>query len=167
MPQEIDRIVRGFIATGSGLESSRVIRGNSPGPRWQGTYASVLFLRRSRNGYPIFQQDGEATAQLQYYTATYSVQWYRKGADDAAFTFESWAESENGLEEAERLKLRVNFPFEIKNIDEIAGDSFEDRRQVDLGIIYAHNMTQSTEYVTQNRGNICVDNQTLEITHGP
>ena len=104
---------------------------------------------------------------LQYNTTTYSVQWYRDGADDAASAFENWVQSENGLEEAERLGIRVNVPFQIQNLDDTVGDAFEDRRQVDLGIISAHNILQDTEFVLENRGNICVDDQNLEVTHGP
>ena len=126
MSQILERAVRRFVAVGSGLSrrdyrtlgdfppeigdpmglppsNEFVIPGNSPASRPKGVYASLLLRRDQRVGYPVFRQlsDGGGTANLVYRRATYSLQFYRRGAADYAQRFDLFAMSENGLSYAE------------------------------------------------------------------
>ena len=225
MSQALERAVRAYVAEGSTLDPHVVIPGNSKGQRPIKPYSSVLLINDIRKSYPIRKQltHGQ-TIDLIYRRATFSVQWYRRGAVDLAETFDMWAMSENGLTQAETsfadgrvdhlhllrggsgytsppdvsfsgvggggatarasvvrgavaglaltnfgegyatqprltfqggggsgaeasaqgVGFRIVFPLTIRRLDEIVGDAFEERVQMDLGIDYATISRQAT-----------------------
>ena len=129
--------VRAFVASGSGLPSGSVIPGNDKGPRVKSAYASVLEVTDMRRAYPDLRQAADGTVTTTQRRTMYSVQWYRAGALDLAREFAAWAENELGLAEAERIGVRVVFPLEVRRLDEIVADSFEERAQLDLSLDWA------------------------------
>ena len=118
--RDLERGIRGYIATGAGLPSRSVIPGNTNVPRPDEAYATVLLIDDQRQGYPITQQrplspSGSivGTDSISYRKALYSVQFYRKGAVDFARTFSIWAESENGLTAAEVGEFRLGLSLPL------------------------------------------------------
>ena len=102
MTQTLERSVRSFVAEGSELQTKLVIPGNSPGNRPTSEYASLLLMHDVRRGYPIRKQlSNDLTADLVYRRATFSLQFYRRGAVDNAAKFDFWTQTENGLLQAE------------------------------------------------------------------
>ena len=173
MSVDLERRVRDFVAQGSGLNKDMVRPGNQKGPRPQERHATVLEIRRQRDGGPIRRQSGENTPTLTYRTVTYSVQWYRDGAVALSEAFEAWAESELGLLEAEKLGFRVAFPLQFRRLDPPIGDALEQRMQLDLGIHYADIRTQRTGIIDTIEVDLSQDAPGVDITfdeeirHGP
>ena len=144
--QTLERSIRGFVATGSGLASDHVVEGNTKGWRNKDLYASLLLIDNKPNSYPISRQshEGLGTASLQYRTAIYSLQFYRIGAVNIALDFSAWVESEEGLNAAEAAKFVVVPLFKFRRLDGVISDLYEERAQIDLSIIYAHTIIQQT-----------------------
>ena len=144
------RAVRGYIARGSGLDPSDVIPGNDDAPRPKDPYSSVLLVDNSRLGFPIPTRiGGGRTRTMQHRRADYSVQFYREGALDFAEWFCSYAEAEVGVTDAEDLTIRLATPLEYERLDDIVGDSYEERAIVDLGVFYMRYIDQSTGTIDQ------------------
>ena len=106
MSQHLERVVRAFVAEGSGLDSDHVIPGNAKGPRWKDRYASLLLRTDQRRSYPEHRGLCNAaglltgTLQVEPRRAIYSLQFYRDGAVELAERFDRWAQSEVGLLQA-------------------------------------------------------------------
>ena len=156
MPQALERSLRSFIATGSGLPQADVIPGNSKGTAPPGPYATLLLTGLRRLNYPIrrtrdIEEDAETTTtdSLQYRRATFSLQFFRDGAVDRAIAFQNWVESELALTQAEKDEFRVVIspPLEVLRLDAIFGDSFEERAVINLPIDYGEVTTQDTQLV--------------------
>ena len=129
----LEENTRAFVARGSGLEPNRVIEGNQKAPRPRDSYATVLFRNDPRKGYPIrdLAENGEAR-DISHRRAAFSVQFFRKGASGRALAFCLYAESENGLTDAEDLNIRIVQPVSYERLDVPAGDAFEHRALINL-----------------------------------
>ena len=92
-----------------------------------------------------------------------SVQWYRDGAVDAARDFESWVETEAGLEYAESIDIRVVFPLSFRRADEIDSDAFEERMQADIEVDWVDARTQPLAPTTEVEGGLIVDDRTYAL----
>ena len=107
MGQHLERVVRAYIAEGTGLESNLVRPGNAKGPRPKDPYATLLLQNDQRRSYPehrgLCNTAGifTGTLQVEPRRATYSLQFYRDGAVDLAEAFDRWAQSEIGLIQAQ------------------------------------------------------------------
>ena len=167
MPQTLERNIRAFIARGSGLDSTYVIPGNERGPRPQEPYASLLHIPPdTRHGYPIrVQLPNNATRSVQHRRASYSLQFYRKGAENLALAFSNYAESENGLTDAEDNSIRVVFPLSLSRLDGIVGDAFEERVVVDLSVDYVHITDQDTGVIDVFDGTVDYGGIVTDIMH--
>ena len=183
--RDLERTVRAFVATGSGLDKNRVIAGNADSPRPQTAYATVLPISDTPAAYPIYGAvEGEAGVDTMVYVrSVFSVQWYRTDAIDKARAFDLWVKSPRGLDAAERAEfllggtlatgerwagLRVVVPLEIRQVDIPVGDKYERRATVDLGIDYAYAIAQDIPLVDPHdqEYDLCIDGQdeiTLEV----
>ena len=144
-----ERLVRAYVALGSGLPSSMVRPGNQRAPRPLEPYATVLSVTDRRRGYPItrYFADTENTTSLSYRRGDFSVQFHRTGASNRARNFCIWAESEVGLTVSDDYEFKVVFPaggLNWQRLDDILGDSFEERAIIDLQIDYTHLTGQET-----------------------
>ena len=109
MPEALDRAVRFFVAEGSGLKREQVFEGDEDKlPRPPEPYATLLPGVNQRMGYPItyYYPETETTSQMVYRRQFYSLQFHRKGALAYAEAFDDWAQSENGLLQAETAFFR-------------------------------------------------------------
>ena len=168
MTAALHRTFRAFVATGSGLNEKLVIPGNRKGVIPKEPFATVLERTDERTGYPIFNYgENGAVATLQYRVAQLSVQFYREGAGDLALNLSTYAESVNGLARMVKDDFRIQFPFSIQQLDEVIGDGYEERRLIDLGVLYAHGTDQTTDYLDSIVGNLRYDGIETEVTHGP
>ena len=148
MPELLEQNVRGFVSRGTSLESKDVIPCNDDNPRPRVPYASLLLVEDDRLGYPIRRSlPNELTRSLQHRRALFSLQFYRKGARDTALSFVTYAESENGLTDAEDYSFRVVFPLRYQRLDDIVGDAYEERALVNLGIDYLYVTDQDAGYI--------------------
>ena len=160
MTQELEREIRGLIATGSGLSAMLVIEGNGKSPRPKQSYASVLMMDNERRGYPVFrdgEQEGDGTQTITPRMHSVSVQWYRDDAQDNALAFANWVESEIGVATAYYQGLSFQQPINFRRLDLPVGDEIERRIQADIVVHYVASRIQDTGWVSTLNGNLCYD----------
>ena len=171
----LEEAVRMYVAKGSGLDPKDVIPGNDPHPRPYVSYATLLPFNDRRTGYParLQDEDAEMTSSSSYRRASFSLQFYRKGAMDYARDFVIWCESEIGSDHCGRQQLRAIVqtpPLEWDRIDEIVGDAFEERVLINNGtfmVDYIQNTVQATGFVDRFDGELEYGDQTADVTHTP
>ena len=150
--QNMERAVRGFVAAGSGLESRRVRPGNSDGPAPNELYATVLLIHQAIDGIPETplrlsaegeRLDAETHANVR---SRYSVQWFRPGAHDAAKRLSVWASSPTGRDLASSLGLTFIRVSDIRQLDDIVSNAWEERAGLDLDLGYIQTLAQTVDY---------------------
>ena len=151
--QDLERSIRAYVAAGSGLASSQVIPGYTDGPAPNGLYASVLLINEAIQGIPgtIFNlsESGQGLKAPVRATvrASYSVQWFREGSRDAARRFSVWASSPAGRELAAARGLTFLSVSDVRQLDDIVSDAWEERAGLDLEIGYIQMLTQALDYI--------------------
>ena len=171
---DFEKSLRIFVAKGSGLDSSLVIPGNDPHPRGAAPYATLLLITDIGIAYPARLQDeaAEMTSSSAYRRATFSLQFYRKGAMDLARDFCVWCESEIGLTTAEDNSFFIlQVPrLSLARLDEIVGDAFEERIVINNGtfmVDYVQETTQATGYIDRFEGILKYGRLTETVSHTP
>ena len=162
----LERAVRGYVAAGSGLESRRVLPGNRNAPASNDLYATVLLITASVRGIPytLYEGDGELVDASTIGTvgARYSVQWYRRGARDAARRFGVWTSSPKGVDFANARGLTFMRVSDVRQIDSIVSDAWEERAGLDLDLEYQESVQESIPTIgsvpiTINRESLVVE----------
>ena len=145
----LERAIRGWIAEGSEIESKYVIQGNSPGPAPTGLYSTVLAIRAEQVG--TDSQFNTFIAEENYVKATiiasksavYSVQFFRKGAYDAASRFRVWASSPLGRDDAVGRGLTFQQCTDLRQLDSIISSTWEERAGLDLHLDFVQTLEQN------------------------
>ena len=170
MSTALDRIVRGLVATGSGLNTKFVIPGNDKGQRPSVTYASVLPMPDTRLGYPQNDPISTGVRTTTWRVRNYSVQWYRDDAYDTALRFEAWSSADPGLDALEVENVRFVRPFYIQRLDNIVSDHYEERAVMTLGVKYVDVRDFETSLLEGVTTTICVsgvvDFDEVTVEHG-
>ena len=141
--------IRAYVAAGSGLDPGKhVIPGNDKGPAPKELYATVLLVTSTGQGVP-YRIVSNANVDVNDETvrtvrAQYSVQWFRKGARDAAQQFATWTSSFAGIQDAAERRLTFLGVSAVRQIDLIVSDDWEERAGVDLDVGYLESVTQQT-----------------------
>ncbi len=145
----LERAVRAYVAEGSGLLRQRVRPGNAPGLAPQDLYATVLLIQADHLGIDSIVLTPDALDEtivqaivLGAIWATYSVQWFRTGARDAAMTFHQWASSPLGQLSAEQRGLTYQRCSAVRQLNEIVSEEWEERAGLDLTLSYAQRTDQ-------------------------
>lgn len=150
---DLERRLRAFVSTGSGLDRRRVIPGNDNGPTPGDPFASVTLIDDQTIGEPAEANrlDGDSVRAdlLVVHRAVYRVQFYRRGANETAQRFTDWLDSplakleeDKSLSEFNGARFRVVNPITSRNVAEIIPDEFEERISIDLTIDYAQPFSQ-------------------------
>ena len=162
-----ERAVRAHIATGAEITSSKVIPGNDKGPRSKGLYASLLFMHETENGYPVSRnRDTEDMTDTAYWkTTVFSLQFYRENAVQAARRFVDYLESDAGILAEAAAGFRIERPHEVRRLDVVVDDRFEERAVIELKVKYVYNRTQSLGTIETISGEICTEETTEEFEH--
>ncbi len=149
----LERRLRTYVAKGSGIDTTLVIPGNESAPLPSGLFASVTLITDSTAGqaseHYFDADDGQVGVSVQAtHFATYSVQFYRSGAQSAAERFVKWSQSPLGRLEADRndaeiqgtfggARFRVRNPLVVRDVSAIIpDDEYEERVAIDLDIAY-------------------------------
>ena len=144
----LEEAVRGYVALGSGLDfDTHVLPGNDNGPAPNELYASVLLVRSRQDGMGAFQTDGTDALTQTSVQERYSVQWYRTGAKDAARQFRLWTASAEAQEYLLETGLALVRTSEVRQIDAIIADAWEERAGLDLDIGYIQTLRQAAQVV--------------------
>lgn len=142
LQNDIDIIVRAFVALSSGLDSSLVIPGNDNAPSPTAPYASVLNTTKQVDGIDAeIARPGLLQEDAKLFTAgrrniVYSVQFYGPLAADQAEGLLSFPASSAGQLFLAENNLTWRRAGNVQNLDSIAGSKFETRRQVDIEFRY-------------------------------
>ena len=147
--QYLDRSIRNFVRMGSGVTDMKVVQADGDGPAPDELYAGVRLLSDERVGEPIEVDRnlgrGKVIDVRLARQATFSIQWYRKGANAAARNFLVWAESSvgsiwsrnaKGELSSDRVTPFVFREYTYREIDEPVAAKEEERVQVDLTVDY-------------------------------
>ena len=148
--ETIEYAVRGYVAAGSGIAPGDVIPGQAPGPTPDdGLFATVLLIIPRRRGQKFVRQD-LVGGQIKHYTSgavvdRYSIQWYRKGAENAARSFALWVDTPEGLDYT-FTNGYANFVLrrlgDMRTLNEVVFEQWEKRVSLDLEIGYIHTIQQ-------------------------
>ena len=169
MSVALERAIRAYVARGTSLPYSNVIRSEDNKPRPKDRYATLLLINDVRQGYPqrIRLANGEMRS-WNHRTATYSLQFYRTGANETALAFCDYAESENGLVDAVDTSIRIVQPIQADNLaGDIVGDAIEERALINLPVQYVHYSDQDAGTIDQINYTIDYDGIVGSGTHGP
>ena len=168
LTHDLEYAVRAYVAAGCGLSpDSGVLKGNAHGPAPEDLYATVLLIQANRLGIdpvvltpdPQDDRDVQATV-LGALWATYSVQWFRSGARDAAMRFAQWASSPLGHLDAAQRGLTYQRCSAVRQLNDIVSEEWEERAGLDLTLSY----TQRTD---QPIGTIQTVPLTAAVSDGP
>lgn len=149
--ETLERSVRSFVAEASGLDSKRVIPGNSSSPRPNVPYATVLRMNTEGRGidsvtYSDGETDVDATVKGVRH-ATFSVQFYRDGAYDNAETLLQYPATPAGNISLFSKGLRWVRASEVRQVDTLISDRMNDRAAVDITVRYVHTITQTVNRI--------------------
>ena len=169
---DLERRLRAFVATGSGLARTHVIPGNDNGPTPQEPFASVTLIDDETIGQPgeAHRLDGDSVRADLFvvHRAVYRIQFYRKGASATARAFVAWLDSplakleeDRQLAEFNGARFRVVNPIRSQNVAEIIPDDFEERVAIDLTIDYAQPFSQDVGRV--KKVPLDVDGEIVEV----
>ncbi len=147
--QAIEDTVRGYVAAGSSLDASQVIPGNDNGPVHNGLFATVLLVNTRTEGQlasrTVIHVDGIQQMIETAIQDVYSVQWFRSGATDVARRFHVWTASAEAQEYMTRAGLSFVRTSEIRRLDSIISDAWEERAGLDLEIRYIRTLRQDAK----------------------
>lgn len=165
--EAFDDALRDYVSAGSGIPITSVIPENEAddtAPKLPGSlYATVMLVVDSRPGWPITRladeglEEGVNEVVRQMVDAQYQVQFYRKGAIQAAKTFKGWAESSYGVMASRRCGFVLKAPLVFRRLDGwlpnpgggVQGTSMplEERAAVDMTVGYCQDHTYRVGYV--------------------
>ena len=144
----LERKIRGLVALGSGIDSSRVIPGNTNNPipvdESGVPFVFVTLIADRRVGIPYYRHidHGNVTYEFMYElrNADYSITWI---ADDFEGTdypveFESWMATTPGIIEQQKNDLVFSARSEVRSEDKMFTQQrhYERRRSMDVEIAY-------------------------------
>ena len=154
--QDFERVVRAFVAEGSGLEKNRVIEGNKNAPSPNELYATVLLIDDGEIGtnQVINRDSGRAPGELNIDTqvigsnvARFSVQFYRTGAVDACKCFRKYKSTPNGQIFLKKNNITLKLGSQVQRIDDIISDKFEERARIEIEVRYLDQTVQSFDSI--------------------
>ena len=136
----IETSIRRFVATASGLPITHVIPGNDGGSAPDGTYATVLLVTATSPGDAWADETAErgAIRSRTYLTieAIYSIQFFRDGAQDHAQRLRLFSYSSAGILDAERRRFSIIRAEDVRQLDSVVSEEWEERAVLDLVIGY-------------------------------
>ena len=164
---EFERVLRAYVAQGSGLKAELVIPGNERAPRPTDSYATLLRVDNIRLAWEASRYESGITTTASYRRNHYSLQFHRKGASDYSLAFLVFVASEIGQTVAEDGGFEVvqEPPLTDERLDEILGDDFEERVLINMPIDYIHVTTQDTGTIDQIEGDIYYGGQSVRVEH--
>ena len=169
--QNIEKTIRAYVVAGTDLSAQNVIPGNDNAPRPTGTYATLLTVSPTPRSFAIpIDYGGGQVQMLRERQVLMFLQFFRKGAVDLALDFTYYAESETGLAKQQTDEFRiVNVPLDIRRLDGLVAEDFEERAQIDLRVDYVDVIDQNLDYVETVEGTMTVNTagttQTVETDH--
>ena len=143
LQNDLDIIVRHFVALASGLAGKDVIPGNDNHPSPTVPYASVLDITEQGDGIdsevarPVEGSPEDAKLFISgRRNIVYSIQFYRAGAADNAKTLLQFAATTPGQIFLGENGLTWRRAGDVRNLDSVVGSKFEVRRSVDIEFRY-------------------------------
>ena len=159
---DIDVLVRRFVAKGSGLDGDEVIPGNDSHPAPRGLYATVLLIDSRQIGTSItaFAVDPDndpdyILRSLARVRRTYSVQWFRDGAVNTAERFRAWAYSPFS-DTHDQQAVSFADASTVQRLDGVISSEWEERSVIDLTMMATIQLAGNMEAIRE---------APVEVTH--
>jgi len=138
---EVEVKVRALVAEATGIDSSLVIPANDNGPAPNSLYSTVLTSIVRQEGIDAEKvADNSGDDTLSDVTVqgnrigSFSIQFFRSGAADAAMDFLLYPETSVGQIYLAEQGLTWRTHGDIRDIAAVMGSKFEERKQVDVEI---------------------------------
>lgn len=144
---DLETALRKFVGEGIGREIP-VIPGNDFQPAPETPYATLLLLTDDAHGTPNVWRTYDANSdslkisEQQLRSAMYRVQWFRTGdmldrvSMRKAYQFAAWCRSELGVQQANRLGIRLASCSDVRRMDAEEAGEWEERYVIELGVDY-------------------------------
>ncbi|MCK5133224.1 MAG: hypothetical protein KAR40_13865 [Candidatus Sabulitectum sp.] len=138
LQNDLNIIVRAFVALATGLDRKCVIPGNDNGPAPTVPYASVLDITKQGDGIDSeVARPGSVPEEAKLFVSgrrniVYSVQFYKDCAADNAESLLQFAATTPGQIFLGENGLTWRRAGEVRNLDSVMGSKFEVRRSVDI-----------------------------------
>ena len=97
--------------------------------------------------------------EAQFTCARFDLNWYRRGAYDAARQFRAWLRSDAGRARCELQRIRIGATCEIRRISDIVAGEWEERVQMDLSVNYFEHEIQDVGLVENVNIDIWLDGE--------
>ena len=142
--ETMDNNLRKFISLGSGV--SKIYQGNKKRPVINSLFGTLLLITDDEMSIPSeFKQNYDDYVVVTHRSkreAVYRIQWYRKGAIDAAKRFSQWMISTAGILDAYRRHFTILNPgnqsgySNVLRVDTVVSDDYEERTSMKFKIGY-------------------------------
>ena len=138
-----------LVAAGSGLDYNSVLSGNKGTLVPDGLFASLVLIHQAIEGVPAtvmsLAPGGTDLDALTIATVRgrYSVQWFRTGAHDAATRLSVWVWSPEGVAQAQQADLTVLRVSDVRQLDEVVSEAWEERAGLDIDVGYTQRIDQT------------------------
>lgn len=142
LQNDLDCIVRAFVALATGLAGKNVIPGNDNHPAPTVPYASVLETIKQGDGIDSeIARPGLLPEDAKLFVSgrrniVYSVQFYKAGAADNAERLLKFAATTPGQIFLGENSLTWRRAGDVRNLDSVMGSKFEVRRSIDIELRY-------------------------------
>lgn len=161
----LDEAVRQWVALGSGLDfDSHVIDASqkrTPAPK--GLYATVIEIFEQPEGLNFSRIGHGSNANTeqteQSVTISWSVQWFRTGARDAARCFQLWAHSTPGIAAAALRGLTLYSTGDLRRLDAVDDYDWEERAGIDMTLGIQVTERQAVDLVESAQIDLCLDGE--------
>lgn len=165
--QDLERLVRGYVAIGSELDSTHVVPVAQMSPRHEDPYCVVGLVRNNRIGYPEERVRFDGSGNIEFVEtisvrqARYDVNFYRETTH--AELFADWMQSAEGVIQAGKRNFRIKQYGDIIRMDDLIEDRWEYRSVVMLEVVYNSIFRDTSRELEVDRIIISHDQGTEEV----
>ncbi len=164
---DLDRIMRALVREATGLGSDFVMPGNENSPAPNTPYATVLRITEIQDGIDstryraIPNNDTQVTAiTTGCRSDLYSIQFYREGAYDLARTCRQYIHTPLGELFLQTNNISWRRSSEVRQIDGIISDKWEQRAGFDAEIRFIQTVEQTVNIIENTNINVKLDAET-------
>ena len=136
--EEMGKRVRAMVAESTGLAGNRVLLANQGGETPTDSFATVLDIDHVVRGQP-WKRRGDTVVTMEI---TYSVQFYRAGAQEMATRLVGWFHTDDAADFSTARGFVNNSASPSRDLSDVVSDEFEDRAGVDITITCRLVLTQ-------------------------
>lgn len=148
--RDLQRLIRAYIAFGSGIPRSLCIPAKDTGPVPDELFASVLVTHNDERSFPNYHEAADPSEDGFFHDlvditrdAMVRIAWRRRGAEAAALQFGGWLETTQARELEHQVGFQLLEPYHLREAGEVVSDAWEESALMDLHIGFAQHVDES------------------------